>query len=237
MAKFKARKVCTPGSHRVDRDKDRDKNRDEEDTPSTTPRRSRVRGRPMKKKRPGRHIGGTKYRTAYTQEAMDEAVSLVIDRGWTVRRAATKAGVPRMTLSDRMKVKSPRKRIPLGRRPELSKEVEEAIVGCLKMCADYQFPMRKRDVQQLVQAYCTEHNVLTRWRENWPGKAWIRNFRARWKHVIKLKKPNNIKRCRAMVSPAIIRSYMQHLSKSVEGVKPEHIFNYDETNVQDDPGN
>lgn len=96
--------------------------------------------------------------------------------------------------------------------------------------------MRKADLQLLVQGYCTEHNVKTRWNANLPGKDWIRNFRLRWKKEIKLRRPTNIKRSRSKVSPAIVRAFMERISQNLEGVPPSHIFNYDETNVQDDPG-
>jgi hypothetical protein len=47
-----------------------------------------------------------------------------------------------MTLSDRLM--KPYSHPALGWRNELSPEVEEALVQCLKMCSEFQFPMKKK---------------------------------------------------------------------------------------------
>lgn len=38
------------------------------------------------------------------------------------------------------------------------------------------------------------------------------------------------------MSPDTIKSYFQNLKVSLEGVPPQNIINYDETNLSDDPG-
>jgi transposase len=169
-------------------------------------------------------------------DAMVEAVSLVRDHGMSVSAAAKEAGVPRMTLSDRIRKEEPSKEPRLGRPQELSAVVEEAIVNCLIKCAEFQYPMSKRDLQKIVQAYVVEHNVETRWEAGKPGKDWVDNFRKRWSHRVKVKKPTNIKRSRAAVSPQTIRNFFEHLGPNVEGVPGTHFFNFDETNLRDDPG-
>jgi hypothetical protein len=58
----------------------------------------------------------------------------------------------------------------------------------------------------------------------------------RWKHRVVVKKPTNIKRRRAQISPRIIRDLFLHLEVTLQGDEPAHFFNYDETNVKDDPG-
>lgn len=44
-----------------------------------------------------------------------------------------------------------------------------------------------------------------------------------------------IKRNRVMLDETRINEYFDKLGTSVSGVKPEHIINYDETNITDDP--
>lgn len=173
---------------------------------------------------------------------MDEAVRLVLEENLSVKRASLAVNrvklnvVPRMTLNDRMNRHSPVKLPPVGRPTELDADVEEAIVKCLVLCGEYQCPMKRIDVQKLIQSYCTENNVETRWTEGKPGLDWVRAFQKRWSHRVKLKKPTNIKRSRAKVSPEIIREYMAHLQPELEKVPASNIFNYDETNLRDDPG-
>ncbi len=55
--------------------------------------------------------------------------------------------------------------------------VEEALVKCLEMCADFNYPMGKKKLQNLVQSYCVENNVDTRWKGHRPGKDWVRLFK------------------------------------------------------------
>jgi hypothetical protein len=68
--------------------------------------------------------------------------------------------VPRMTLSDRLK--RPGENPPLSRPQELSRDVEEALVQCLEMCAEFQYPLKKRDLQDLVQSYRITNSVKKR---------------------------------------------------------------------------
>ncbi len=53
----------------------------------------------------------------------------------------------RMTLSDRLKALSPTKTPKLGRPQELTPKTEEAVVRCLEMCAEFNYPMKKRNLQ------------------------------------------------------------------------------------------
>jgi hypothetical protein len=141
-----------------------------------------------------------------------------------------------MTLVDRLKREEPTKKPHIGRPQELSEEVEKALVKCLKMCSEFQYPMRKRDLQNLVQSYCVEHNVKTRWVNDRPGKHWIISFKKRWSHCVRIKKPTNIKRSRAKVSPEDVRQFFTRVGPNLEGIPATHIFNYDESYLKDDPG-
>ena len=143
--------------------------------------------------------------------------------------------VPRMTLSDRLKTAAPAKTPVLGRPQELSKATEEALVKCLEMCAEFNYPMGKKKLQNLVQSYCVEHQVKTRWDNDRPGKDWIKLFKKRWSHRVKVRRPTNIKRSRAKVSPKDLRDFMTRIEPSLEGIPRYNIFNYDESPIRDDP--
>lgn len=47
---------------------------------------------------------------------------------------------------------------------------------------------------------------------------------------------SNIKRVRAQVGLDEINSYMDNLSDVLKDIPPSRIWNYDETNLSDDPG-
>jgi hypothetical protein len=45
------------------------------------------------------------------------------------------------------------------------------------MCAEFQYPLKKRDLHDLVQSYCITNSVKTRWENDRPGYDWIRSFK------------------------------------------------------------
>lgn len=51
-----------------------------------------------------------------------------------------------------------------------------------------------------------------------------------------LRKCQNIKRSRAEVEPDELNKYFNNLSTTLEGIPPQNILNYDETNLSDEPG-
>ena len=69
---------------------------------------------------------------------------------------------------------------------ELPRATELALVKCLEMCAEFNFPMGKKKLQNLVQDYCVEYNVPTRWTNSRPGKDWVKLFKKRWSHRVKV---------------------------------------------------
>lgn len=217
-----ALKVTTPGSAAQQRKKKKDK-----------------RGRPSLK-RAGRPFAPR--RKTYTELDMLEAIRLVIDGECSIQAAAKhinsekKNPVPRMTLSDRLKSKDPAGQKKLGRPQELSDAVEAALIKCLVKCGEFNYPMRKADLQDVVQSYLTEHDIVSRFPNSRPAREWCRAFLKRHRGSVKLRKPSNIRRCRGKVSPEIIRAYFEKLAVSLEGIPAHNIFNYDETNLRDDPG-
>ena len=87
----------------------------------------------------------------------------------------------------------------------------------------------------MIQSYIVENSVKTRWPDDRPARDWVRNFRRRWKHRVKVRKPTNIKRARAKVSPENVRAFIKRLTPNLEGVKAYNVFNYDESPFRDDP--
>lgn len=71
-------------------------------------------------------------------------------------------------------------------------------------------------------------------KDNMPGKKWIKGFIKRMK--LSTRMPDTIKPVRAKVTCDDINDYFDNLEETLRGVEPEHIFNYDETYLADDPG-
>ncbi|CAG5044062.1 unnamed protein product [Parnassius apollo] len=70
---------------------------------------------------------------------------------------------------------------------------------------------------------------------NIPGKDWLASFLSRHQYLSR-RLANNIKRVRAQVSEDVISNFIENIDKELESVPPENIFNYDKSNLCDDPG-
>lgn len=183
-------------------------------------------------------------RSSYTEADIAEAVRLVRMESYSKKHAALCINerkvnpVPRMTLVDRLAREAPLEVPKLGRPQVLSVEAEEGFVTCLEICAEFNYPMSKRMLQEFVQEYVTEKQIEVpfTWKNGRPGLGWVRKFRDRWADRIKMRKPTNIKRNRAKVSPDTVRAFFNEIARSLEGVPAANIFNYDETGFKDDPG-
>lgn len=69
-----------------------------------------------------------------------------------------------------------------------------------------------------------------------PGIDWARSLLEGHKGEISQKVSANIKRARANVSRDIVVEYFNNLRETLKNVPACNVFNYDETNMQDDPG-
>ena len=70
--------------------------------------------------------------------------------------------------------------------------------------------------------------------QNLPSEDWVRSFVKRNNLTSRL--CQNITRKRSQVSPEIFETYFNNLAQTIDGVAPQNIMNYDETNLSDDPG-
>ena len=78
--------------------------------------------------------------------------------------------------------------------------------------------------------------TISKFKNNMPTKDWMNAFVKRNEETISHRVCQNIKPGRAKLSPSIVKSFFTNLSQTLVGVPPSNIMNYDETNLQDDPG-
>ncbi|XP_013189286.1 uncharacterized protein LOC106142869 [Amyelois transitella] len=177
-------------------------------------------------------IGSRPYRN-YSNEAVENAVASV-RKGMSIRKAAEKYNVPPATVQRKVRCKHMNK---VGRPTVFSNEDENIIVEALILCGKWGFPITAFDLTLIVKQYLdTKGKTEPRFKNNLPGRFWLKGFLDRNKHEISYKFCENIKRARAAVNPEMISDYFDNLMISLEGVKPEAIVNFDETNFTDDPG-
>ena len=105
----------------------------------------------------------------------------------------------------------------------------------VQLMGDYNFPVTKRHIRDMVKHYL-DGKRETVFKENRPGTKWLRSFLRRHRDKVVIRRPTNIKRSRAAVSPADLNAYFKNLEKEIAGVPASNVFNYDETNLRDDPG-
>jgi len=174
---------------------------------------------------------GTRRHRQYSEANLKKAISDVANKKLSLRAASEKYGVPMMTISDNKRGKYTGK---YGGQTVLDAE-EEKLSTVLHLCAEWGQPLKKIDIQPVVQGYLNRlRETEKRFKNNCPGKEWIISFLKRHQELT-TKICENIKRARAGVTRHTIKEYIE-LEKTLEGVPPENIINYDKTNLCDDPG-
>ena len=105
------------------------------------------------------------------------------------------------------------------------------------LMGEYNYPITKRHLKDMVKAYLDQHRSrVTMFKDNRPGRNWVRSFIKRHKDRVVIRTPTNIRRSRAAVSPDDVRKYFDNLEREIAGVPPRNLFNCDESCMRDDPG-
>ncbi len=171
----KPRKISTPGSYSVEQNK-KSSDRSGKKRKSSGNKKNKSSGGKVSKSGGGgdatqknkkrvkrkRMVHKENYQSKYKMEDMDEALRLVMEEGYSVAAAARAAGVPRMILNDRVRSGQASEEPLIGQPQVLSKTVEEAIVKCLCLCAEFQYLMRN--------STCRHTSLKTTWRrDGWTG--------------------------------------------------------------------
>ena len=124
-----------------------------------------------------------------------------------------------------------------GRPTALKKRDEEILAGVLNKLADWNFPVGSTEIKVMVKDLLDARGeVSTHFKNNTPGDDWVRNFKKRTS--CKTTAAANIKPSRACVTADDVNLFFDNLEQTLEGenVPPCNIFNYDETNFKDEPG-
>jgi len=179
-----------------------------------------------------RKVGCRPY-VAYSEENLENAMRDICTGNLTQRQASVKYGIPRSTL--KYKLKGAHGGKPGG--PTIfSQQEEEMFQAYVTTASSYGFPVDETDLRFIVKAYVDRKGSRIRqFCNNMPGKDWIKSFIKRHSQLT-VRLASNIKRKRAEVSPMVINEYFDNLSAELHGVDPCGIWNYDETNLTDEPG-
>jgi hypothetical protein len=163
---------------------------------------------------------------------MLQAIDAVKNKEMSCRGAAKHFKVPFATLRDRVAGTTGE---DIGRPTELTKEEEAIIVERVVLMGTWGFPLLRQDLCHLIKGYLDSLGRRTRFKDNLPGPDFMIGFMNRHPQL-SVRTANLIKRGRAALSQQEVKDFFDRVEKELEGVPPENIWNYDETNLTDNPG-
>ncbi|KAF6204835.1 hypothetical protein GE061_018998 [Apolygus lucorum] len=180
-----------------------------------------------------RQLGARPYK-AYSADKVANAVRAVTSKKLSIRKAAERYNIPKNTLVNRLKNAHSLKP---GGQSVFSEEEERCIVEHIVTVASYGFPVTTFDVRCIVASYLSRiGRKVKQFKNNFPGKTWALLFLKNSNQEISARAGRKISNKRAALTPEVISEYFEKLKYELEGVPPTHIWNYDETNLVDDPG-
>lgn len=176
---------------------------------------------------------GSKHLKQYSEETLELCLSDVVEGKLSACMAAKKYKIPKGTLINKIHGRHIKTH---GGQTVFTQNEEMEFVDVLLVCAKWGFPLNALDLRLLAKAYLDRNGKVTRFKNNLPGNDWAKGFLQRHRARLSERMGNNIKRSRAAVSAQMMSDFFNELSITLEGVSPEAIFNYDESNLSDDPG-
>jgi len=181
-----------------------------------------------------KRVLGSRPYAPYSQTKVVEALAELASGRLTQRQASIQYGIPRSTLKNKLKGRHSK---PHGGQTVLSAEEEDSFCQYAVAMSTFGFPVDTFDLRCIVKSYLDRRGcVVPKFRNNMPGKEWTVSFLKRHPEL-SVRFASNIKRKRAQISDITITDYFTHLEPELTNVPPSNIWNYDETNLTDDPGN
>lgn len=164
-------------------------------------------------------------------ENISKAVEDIRSNQISLRKAAAKYGICRSTLHDRLKNKRliGEKETKMGPDPYLTAEEEEQIA---KWCADLckcGFPLKTDNLLNTVQKIIKDSNRKTPFKDDRPGKTWMRAFMKRNPNLA-LREVENISKGRAVVRQKSIIKWFEEFDNYLKSIGQEHIM-YDPSRI------
>lgn len=180
-----------------------------------------------------RQVGSRRYRD-YTDEKLELAVHAVREGGLSYERSAKVFNIPKRTIYNKVKNRHQKS---VGAQTVLDAAEERQLVDLLIASAEYGFPLTMLDLRVIVKEYLDKLGKRVQiFPNNMPGPDWCYGYLKRHKHLLTQRTCQNIKGVRAQTTEEAIEEYFDRLAESVDGIPPENLLNYDETNVSDEPG-
>ena len=158
--------------------------------------------------------------------------------GNSIRSTALKYGMSEGLLRRRIKMKDNDEVLKgSGRRTALAPEQEQELAKCINAMCKTGFSPTRVEIKNLVKEYVQLHNLKTPFKDDRPGKDWLRMFMDR--NSLSMKKANMISTARlsATANPFIIYDFYELIERVVrsQNLQPNQIWNCDESGFPTDP--
>ncbi|XP_065658224.1 uncharacterized protein LOC136082729 [Hydra vulgaris] len=173
-------------------------------------------------------------KTSYTKKDIEIAVIKVKNHGFTIRKASKMYNIPLGTLHKKVKLgdQVPKKH---GGQTRLDSKIENLFVQTIIHMTDWRVPFDSLDIRLLVKSYCDKVKINdARFKNNMPRVDWVQSFIKR--HCLTNRVADNVKHSRAVVNEETVNKYFDNLYLDLKDIPRENIYNYDETNITDNPG-
>ena len=101
--------------------------------------------------------------------------------------------------------------------------------------SEFGFPVGAFELGCIMKGYSDKQGLMiAQFKNDIPGNDWVRSFLKKHKDLT-VRLSSNIKHKRAEVGPIMIVEYFINITKELKNMSPENIWNYDKTNLDDDP--
>jgi helix-turn-helix, Psq domain./Tc5 transposase DNA-binding domain. len=168
----------------------------------------------------------------YPEESMNLALEAMA-AGLSAKSAARQYGVPRTTLTDKFKGKTPPGR-RMGPSPVLTDTEELQIVQWLLNMNSAGFPVTKNILVETVSKLIIQLGRQNSFKDNVPGRSWFKSFMKRHPNLSQ-RTPQNLTKSRGNVSKESLINWSQEIDKFLEEhslkeviSQPDRVFNADE---------
>lgn len=178
---------------------------------------------------------GAKVIKNYSRETLLQAIQEIKEKQISLNSASKKYGIPKGTLSLNVKKQDVLK--AHGGQKVFSDAEEVMLCNVMIKTSEWGFPLTYDDLRYIAKGYLQRQGrAVPKFKNNLPGPDWASSFFKRHKDKLTVRKCANITPKRGSVDKDIVNSYFDNIEKELQGIPPENVFNFDETNVSDNPG-
>lgn len=175
----------------------------------------------------------------WSKTDMENAIKAVKEKALSIRAAGRTFNVQEGTIRLRLRNEAIGKEmVGSGRRPTLNKDTETDLVRVISSLYHLGFSPTREQVKDLVSEFVRERQLTTSFKDDRPGKDWLRSFMTRNNLCLKkAQKISNAGKEKVATNPFIIYHFYDVLEETVKsmGIGPNQIWNCYETGFPSDP--